>query len=267
MFPRISHVSRRQDFFPTTEGEALAIRSALVEHGFDVRDLVVDRTAYLEYLQRAMADYEACAYPGLHFPEKLLEHYLSFELLRPDATDTYVDIASAHSPTPDIARRLFGCATFRQDLRYPPGINGDRIGGDAADIPVPDGFASKLTLHCSFEHFEQDADIRFIRALPRVLRRGGQLCIVPLYLNARYGIATDVAWWPVQGKPTFEPGAEVYYLKDYMSAHGRNYDVDRLHERIRKNLRDLSLTICYVRNPEVVDPSCYVRFVALVTRV
>ena len=213
-----------------------------------------------------MAEYEARAYLGLHFPEKLLEHYLSFELLQLSKTDTYLDIASANSVTPDIARRLYRCEVFRQDLRFPPGIHGDSIGGDGANLDVPEGFASAATLHCSFEHFEGDADERLIRNPSRWLRSGGRLCILPLYLNRRYGIATDLAWWPVHGRPTFEAGARVYYLKDYMSVHGRNYDVAHLHQRIRQNLGDLNLTIYYVRNQQVVDPSCYVKFVALISK-
>jgi hypothetical protein len=266
MFPQISEMSDRRGFFPTTEEEARGIRSTLVARGFDVQDYDIDRAAYLEYLRKAMPEYESCAYLGLHFPEKLLEHYLSFEFLQVNTSDHYVDIASANSPTPEIARRLFGCEAFRQDLRFPEGIHGDRIGGDAANMAVPDGFVSKATLHCSFEHFSGDADVRLVRRASRLLRSGGRLCILPLYLNRRYAIATDLAWWPIHGRPTFESGAPIYYVKNYMSVHGRNYDVEHLDERIRQNLGDLRLKIYYIRNQQVVDPRCYVKFVALLTK-
>ncbi len=31
----------------------------------------------------------------------------------------------------------WGCTTYRQDWIYPAGIEGDRIGSDAADLPLP----------------------------------------------------------------------------------------------------------------------------------
>ena len=42
MLPQISEICERQDFFPTTEEQALAIRGTLLEQGFDVRDFVID---------------------------------------------------------------------------------------------------------------------------------------------------------------------------------------------------------------------------------
>ena len=65
-----------------------------------------------------------------------------------------------------------------------------KIGGDAASLPVPDGFATKMALHCSLEHFESDSDIRFFQEAHRVLSPGGKLVVVPLYLTERYFILT-----------------------------------------------------------------------------
>src|SRR5262249_19042301 len=130
-------------------------------------------------------------YYPTNLPEKSLEHYIATQLLQLNAQDVYIDIASEHSPVPDIYRRLFAATAYRQDLAYPPGLHADKIGGDAAHMPLPEAFATKMALHCSFEHFEGDSDIGFIRETARVLRPGGAACIVPLYLFEEYAIQID----------------------------------------------------------------------------
>jgi hypothetical protein len=252
--------------FRNSEAGSQDIQSHLVERGFDVRELTVDLASYHDYLRQALPDYKAYGYLGLRNPEKLLEHYVSFQLLQINSTDTYIDIASASSPTPEIARRLYGCTAYHQDMIFPPGIHGDRIGGDAGAMDVPERFASKMALHCSFEHFEGDADIRFTRAASRLLRPGGRLCILPLYLNKRYAIVTDPLWWIMRGKPNFEVGAKIHFVRGYMNRHARFYDVDHLDTRIRQNRGDLTFTIYYVRNQKIVDPACYIKFIALMEK-
>lgn len=76
------------------------------------------------------------------------------------------------------------------------GIHVNDIGGDAGSMPVEDSFATKMALHFSLEHFEQDPDIRFIKEAIRVLRKGGKWCILPLYLFNRYAIKTDPSVLP-----------------------------------------------------------------------
>src|SRR5690606_27137344 len=112
-------------------------------------------------------------------PEKTLEHYIALTLLDVNADDVFVDIASEHSPVPEIYERLTGAKSYSQDIMYPDGIEGNRIGGDACAMPVADGFASKAALTCSLEHFEGDADTRLFHEMHRVLRPGGKICITP----------------------------------------------------------------------------------------
>jgi len=45
----------------------------------------------------------------------------------------------------------------------PRGINGNNIGGDAGNMPVKDGFATKMALHDALQCFEKDSDIEFIK--------------------------------------------------------------------------------------------------------
>ena len=154
------------------------IKSELRKNGFNVIDFKINISNYMNYLKNA----EYNKYPRYfnltkrtgRFIEKSLEHYLTAELLNLSKDDTYIDIANANSPTPDIYYKLYGCKVYRQNLWSPKGIHENIIGGDASNMPVKDEFASKMALHCSFEHFEQKSDTNFIKEVSRVLKKGGE---------------------------------------------------------------------------------------------
>lgn len=244
------------------------IELELKRNNFSVVDLVIETGDYWKYIEAAelyKLKRNYGGYDGPGFPEKSLEHYLAAKLLQLGPDDVYIDVASQHSPAVQIYHKLYGCKTYRQDMSYPAGISGDMIGGDAGAMPVPDGFATKMGLHCSFEHFEGDSDIRFIREAGRVLQPGGKVCILPLYLSCRYAIQTDPAVLPESGIE-FEPDAVLYCARGYRSRHGRFYDVPHFISRVKDNLNGLQLTIYSVRNAQEVHPSCYVRFIAILEK-
>lgn len=233
-----------------------------------VVDYDIDVTDYRRYIQTAKI-YESKRFyggpEGPNFPEKTLEHYLAAKFLNLGPQDVYIDIASQNSPAPIIYSQKYGCKTLRQDIVYPAGINGDRIGGDAAAMPLRDGFASAMALHCSFEHFEGDTDIRFIKETSRVLKAGGKAVIVPLYLAQEYIIKTDPAVWPVGGI-IFESDAVLYCAKNFRNRQGRFYDIAHLKSRIIEHLGELKCTIVNVKNAKDVHPSCYVRFAMILEK-
>ena len=197
--------------------------------------------------------------------EKWLEHFVSIELMKPQPGEVLIDVASRASPFPDILRAQYETRSYRQDLIYPPGVDGDRIGGNAAELPVEDAFADLLTLHCSFEHFEGDSDSRFIREAARVLKPGGRLCILPLYTSSEYGIYSDPETW-AERRVRFEPDATIYLARGWGELHGRFYDGAHFLDRVVANLDGMDLTIYAIENYTEVDPTCYLRFAALLTK-
>jgi SAM-dependent methyltransferase len=241
------------------------IIEGLKAHGVRVVALTLDPAEYQAYFKAAGYTTYYPGYYGFNLPEKTLEHFIAATLLGLGRDDVYIDIASEHSPVPNIYTRQFGCVSYRQDLSYPPGMNVDRIGGDAAAMPVPDGFASKMALHCSFEHFEGDADIRFAREIGRVLRPGGKVCFAPIYLAREYAVLTDPAVAVAEGV-VFEDDAVLYCKPGWQNRHGRFYDPAHLVSRIKRNLGNLDLTIYRITNAQAVDPSCYIQFAALVSK-
>jgi len=242
------------------------IKSELRKEGFNVVDLKINISNYQNYLKNS----EYHKFPRYYnlnkksgfFIEKSLEHYLAADLLNLSKDDIYLDIANANSPTPGIYHKLFGCEVYRQDLWFPKGIHKKIIGGNASNMPIKDEFATKMALHCSFEHFERNSDKNFIKEASRVLKKEGKLCIIPLYLFNRYAIQTDPAML-TKNNLSFEEDATLYCAKGWKNRHGRHYDIPHLIKRIQKYLKGLKLTIYYVQNEKEIDPSCYVKFIAL----
>lgn len=230
-----------------------------------VEDYFIDIDRYHEYFQAARYTEDFPNYYSFNLPEKALEHYIASELLHLNNQDIYIDIASEGSPVPEIYSNLFGTKTYRQDLSYAPGLNGNLIGGDAANMPLPNGFATKMALHCSLEHFEGTADIGFIKEVSRVLQPGGAVCIIPLYLATEYAILTD----PVISVPagmTFEQGVLVRGSIGWGNRHGRFYDPESFVSRICQTLGGMSVKLYRIRNAKQIDPSCYVEFAALIEK-
>jgi len=64
----------------------------------------------------------------------------------------------------------------------------------------------------------------------------------------------------------FEADAIVYGAKNRGNRHGRFYDVPHLITRVQNHSGDLKLTVSVVRNEKEADPSCYVKFIALLEK-
>jgi len=240
----------------------------LAGHGVEVHPYRIDVDAFWRYVDE-MKYRELSYWDGgrmRYATEKWLEHFVSIDLLQPKKDEVFIDIASCYSPFPDIVREAWGCRTYRQDWLYHPGLHGDRIGGDASALPIPPEFADGLSLHCSFEHFERDRDMRFIREAERILRPGGRLCILPLYTSKTYSIETDLATWPTLGNPDFDRDAVICLFDGWGERHGRFYDAPHFIERIIGNLGSLRLDLYRVENHHEVAPDCYLWFAAVFTK-
>ena len=246
-------------------GSVERIVERLAALGLGVRAFQVDVSGYRRFAAAARYPEDFPDYYPFNVTEKLLEHYVAATLLDLRAREVYIDVASAGSPAPDLYRRVFGVTAYRQDLTYAPGVNGDRIGSDATAMPVPEGFAAKMALHCSFQHFEGDRDMRFVGEAARVLAPGGAVCVVPLYLAEEYAIQTDpeVA---VPAGASFERDAIVYCARGWGNRHGRFYDPEHLRDRVMSQASEMTAEVYWITNAEEVDASCYVRFAMLLQR-
>jgi len=242
-----------------------AIYRALVAAGVPVEPAVLDPVFLRMYGDAPEYDtYHRGRYWSV-LAEKQLEHFLSIVYLDLKPDDVLIDIGSAKSPFPDIARRLAGCTVYRQDLLYETGVHGDRIGGDAVRLPLPDGSVTKLVLHCAFEHFAGDSDSGFIREAARVLAPGGRLCILPLYLATEYVIFTQPTF-PWQEMPP-DPEAVLWFTSGGTGEHHvRFYDVAALQRRVLQSCDPFRVRVLYLENARAAAESCYLRFILLLEK-
>ncbi len=247
--------------------EYLDITPRLVDRGVEVEPYTVDVADFETYVERA--GYSRLSYyDGGRVPtsrEKYLEHYVSLRLLAPAPGQVLIDVASMDSPFADIVAELYGLETYRQDLMFPDGLDGRTIGGDAAAMPVPDAFADHLTMHCSFEHFEGDADSRFLHEAARVLKPGGRLCSLPLYTAATYAIQTHARRWRMHDI-AFEPGDPVYVGDSWGPPFGRFYDARTFERRVVEHLEPMTLRLFAVTNLPEVGGDCYLRYAMLIEK-
>ena len=209
------------------------VERLLTGAGIPVRRWPLPAAGFAEYLERAV-------YPeGYHgspsgrrrsFYEKALEHFVSLELASPAAGEVLVDVASNGGPFIGIASALHGVGCFEQDLRFPAGTHGSRIGGDAAHMTVEPGFADVMTLHCSYDHFEGTSDVGFAREAARVMRPGGRTVIVPLYLSDTFGAKVD----PRLRLPglRLDEGMLRFWIPGLGVRFSRFYDPERLKSRV-----------------------------------
>lgn len=230
------------------------IRGALQRLPVEVRPYPVDVGRFDSHLRDFVYPHAYAAGPleeGGNRENKLLEYFLSLELLDIHPGDVVIDVASEYSIFPTVVRQLRGGTVYRQDLIYPEGIHGDRIGGNAAAIAVGDQFANALVLQNSFEHFEGTADTGFIAESWRILRPGGSVLIVPLFVSEEYINITDplvdrrgIAW---------DPGARVLELPGWHNRFGRFYSADALERRVLAPARQVGYDVELLHFANVAD--------------
>ena len=248
-----------------------ALESLLIEglakQGVEVKPYKIHIAEYKRYLEAA--NYPATYYgggldPEQNFTEKTLEHFVSLDFLNLRTNSIFVDVAACTSPFYQIIRRLYGVEkTYNQDLIFEAGLHGDRIGGYAHQLYLPDESVDAITLHCSLEHFENDSDTLFFQELERVLKPGGRAVILPFYLAHEYTIHIDPAYNLLKNhRPKIDPQARLRYCSWYQF-FSRHYDPKALQERILSKAPGLKLTVYQVKNFREVDPNSYLRLIGV----
>ena len=198
------------------------------------------------------------------FWQKIPQYYFTWKTIEPILSkpkSVYIDIASTdRSPYQEVVKLLSKTSnTYVQDLIFPPGINGNRVGGSAADLPLPDSSVDAMTLHCSFEHFEGNADTGFICEAGRVLSPGAKVCIAPLYLGEYAFVLCDPAW--ISNPPNY-PDTVTHFFPRWGERHGRFYSSETLIERVLQPALEVGLRtrVIHFTNIAELDQSCYVHF-------
>lgn len=236
------------------------VEKQLNQLGFNVKPYEIDWQGFEKFQTMYKGDFGR--WEADKFIEKRLEYYISENLLDFMPDDITMDVGSWFSPYPDLMKQKYGCRVYAQDLAYPAGIHDWKIGGNAANLPLEDNSISKIALHCTFEHFEGDADSGFIEEVSRILKPGGRMVIVPLYIHQDYMNWTDPSIFASKSIPV-DKGARLYKNVGWNNQFGRHYNPAALFSRILKHADGLNVSILKVNNIDDLDPRCYVRFIGL----
>ena len=214
------------------------VQRQLQSFGYSIRDFEIAPfiDEFRSYIQRPEYAGEYRRYGGADecsFLEKALEHFLSFKVANPQPGQTFMDVGSCVSVVPDILRRFYQCDCYAQDLELPPGVHGWKIGSNAASIPLLGQVLDGMTLHCTFEHFEGDADTAFIRECARLLKPGGRVVILPTYVAREWTNVTGEISETVRSTIQFDRDAKYWsVIPEWKNRFGRHYSPVALHDRV-----------------------------------
>jgi hypothetical protein len=255
---RIPNEVRRGPVPFTEPASVSAVLEGFASLGIPVESWAVDADDYHRYVERAgYQDRHGKYYPDNRL-EKTFEHYVVFRFSEFSDKSVFVDLAAESSPLASIVERLTGATTYRQDIMFRAGIRGRDIGGDACAMPVADGFATSAALTCSIEHFERDADSRLFTELARVLRPGGRVVVIPLYLFPEPAAQTDPTYSIAVDVP-FDREAVVYSAEGWGNRHGRFYSPATLAERLLKNPA-FDFRVLHLTGTEALGTGVYARY-------
>ena len=219
------------------------------EAGLEVETIAISLEGFKQFLKTYPRLVEFYSSFGDVKIEKLLEHYLTLCYLPVKESDILIDVASASSPFAEVLRSS-GTTAYQQDLVYPNGIKRYTIGGNASAMPVEDNFADVLTLHCSFECFQGGSDIHFSQEAGRVLKSGGRLGIVPLYIDTISFVKTS----PYCDKRdiSIDKNDHLIWRDDqYREPFSRHYSPEDFISRIVSQMRSLNGKIIFFSNLDI----------------
>lgn len=228
--------NQRQRYYEQTHDVA-DLSQRLIQAGVLLEDAIIDVEDFSIWLHnfRAIHDYYQPA--GDACIEKCLEHYLAYRWLKLSIKDTYIDVAADKSPWAMILRER-NIQGYRLDLSYPSGIHGYDIGADAGNTGLESEFASALSLQCAYETFQGDSDIRFITEAERILSPGGNLAILPLYIDSSYFILSSpyIALTQIQ----IDEGAIRVWREDkFREPYSRHYSPEAFAKRVYSQLQKM----------------------------
>lgn len=214
----------------------------LEKHKIDYKDYYkwFNSVNYYENFPKYVGEFKT------YLERKSLEHYLSIKHLAKDVeNEIWLDVASSNSPFADILKKTGVKKVYKQDLNYPEGLNGEIIGSNANEIPLENASVDNITVHCAIEHFENNADYQFIKEAARILKKGGKLCIIPLYIAEKTVLITSPSVYYGKYKnakdiPIFSDDVELVIINENArQRQSKFFSLDNLYKKIILDNQDL----------------------------
>lgn len=250
---------------PTPE-ENYQIEKSFSDNGFAVSNIFIKQKEFEEFTN--MFDFGNDFYDGhgnLVWTEKVLEHFLAWEMviknLRKD--EKYIDIAASNSPWVKLLNeKAIKAVGIDLNESYKFKENPNYLVMDATKTDFEDGSVAGASLQCAFEMFTGEDDINLIKELGRILKVGGKVLVVPLYMHTHHcGYTTKDFRF---SRKYHDIGAELYIRNDCTGIpFSRKYDVETLKKRVLEtaDMHGLDYKIYVLRNGKKIHEGVYCHFV------
>ena len=133
------------------------------------------------------------------------------------------------------------------------------ISGSIDNVPLDNGCIDGITCHHSFEHFAQNLDQKFISESLRLLKPGGKLVIVPLFITNIYSEITNLKSYKLHDDSAFLMYDSTASFAGWGPYEGfaRTYDVKAFNERILSIISEnhnVSVFKIFYNNQSAIDP-------------
>lgn len=206
------------------------------------------------------------------YKRKLLEYYYVSELLNifsKDASFYYVDVGACGSPFVKTIREKTEVQAFAIDLEKGPYNKLDYYQiQDATQMTFANNSIDAISIQSAFEMFMGDADSRAIKEFSRVLKKGGRILILPLYMHTKFLSTVSPNFY---GKGNADEGALECIRTDCWNGVplGRFYNVSALEKRVIRIAEENGLTTKVYSLPnEAVekDGFVYLKFIMELTK-
>ena len=209
---------------------------------------------------------------GPVWDEKLLEHWIAAErigLTGYSAAEIYIDVAAGNSPWAKALRQRHDLAAFaidRSAIGEAFRMHAYYRCEDATATSFANASVSGASLHCAYEMFGGDDDIRLLQEAARILKPGGKLVILPLYLHTEYCAYSTPEYY---GRGYSDPAANEYVRTDCFGIPAsRKYDAGTLKSRVLDTVEGLGMTyrLLALRNASELGKNIYCHFILEISK-
>jgi len=251
-----------------TPSELAAIEADLIALGVTLNDYSPPPAGFKAF--QAESWFPADYHGGRHgdvWDEKLLEHWLAaqrLDLMNYRPGEIYVDVAACGSPWVKTLRERKQIEGYAIDLSEVPLIYRDMPyyrSENATHMTFADNSVTGASLHCAYEMFTGEDDTNFILEAARILKPGGKVVILPLYMHTHYCAYSTPEYY---GKSYSDPGAKEYVRLDcYGVPSSRKYDAAQLKERVLDTILAVGLRyrLLVLRNKAELGDNIYCHFI------